>query len=425
METSSKHLGFQKKEHNSINDNPFLNLTNSGSSTQFKKQNLSNFPLSHLRLNKNINYESWQSFVEKENTNFIKKDQQPALSSFNIDELWESTNKLLANKSPDSLKKENHQINKLSTKSNSIDKHNLSPNKHIGTSKDMFSKTTNLYNLQASSPLYSETSPIYSHLSKNATLTDTQMSTIWNELSELKVRIKKLEIADKWRKLYKFDNLVTPATSPENTLSDNLTLDEEKCKIFHLLYASLEKMKSNGISKELWTPLEHIINKIRTFQDNNYENMEKKINNILRNLTELSLAIYDYHQSITDSNYSERKKRLDHLLLRRANSEQNITPLNRRNVKPFRNFYQSNDHRLYMKCNCNNNQYKNDTYFTYSKQKILETSTNPKIPFISENKTTNSTNTNFSDTPLRSNFINNSKYNSLNEHRNNTFTYFS
>ncbi|KAG5519359.1 hypothetical protein PMAC_001985 [Pneumocystis sp. 'macacae'] len=380
----------------------------------------------------------------------MKKDQQSTSSLFNVNELWGSTNELLTDKLSDSFKKENHQINNLSTKSDSINKHNYFSNKHINTSKDILSKTTNSYNFHMSSPPYSETSPVYSYLPDNTTLTDTQMSIVWSELSELKVRVKKLEIADKWRKSFKFNNLETPEMLPENVLSNNLSLNREKYETFHLLlHASLEKMKLNGVSKELWAPLEHIMNEVLTFQDNNCEKTKKKINSILRNLTELSLAIYDYHQSIAELNYSERKKRLDHLLLRRANSEQNITPLNRRssffikqyqkNVKPFRSFsnienignknlkdfYQSNSHQLYMKCNCNSNQYINNIHSTYSKQKIHEAPEDSKISPVNEDKTVSSINPTFLNTPLRSNFINNTKYRSLNEYRNNISTYFS
>ncbi|KAG4300774.1 hypothetical protein PCK1_002851 [Pneumocystis canis] len=409
-----------------------------------------------------MNCQSWQSHIQKENTNSIKKEQLFVSVPFNMNKVWKTKNILIDNNANNPLKKENSQVD-LPIRNYSINKDDsfleINKHKHINTSENTFSSNLDVYNDEtlssklnskinhinyhsddSQSSSYFETNPVSSRL-LNASLMSTKIPTIWSELSELKVRVKKLEIADKWRKSYKFDNLVTFTDLPENLISNNLVLNQTKNKTsYPLLYASLEKMKSNGVSKELWIPLEHIINEILTFQNNNCKKTKNKIEDILRNLTELSLAIYDYHQNITELNSSEKKKMVNRLLFKTSN-EQNITPFARKfnlfteqlqkNKESFQTFntiknteneknsdyQQSTDFQSHIDCNYNNNKYKNNFYSTYFKPKILETTTNLKTPFNNENKITSPINTNIDSkhTIFQSNFIDNSKYKLLSE----------
>ncbi|KAG4306274.1 hypothetical protein PORY_000262 [Pneumocystis oryctolagi] len=286
----SKITDFQKKsKHSSMDDDPFLNLINSEALELSKKQNLSTLPLSHSKPNKNTDCQLCQSCTQKKSINFKKKNQLSTSPLLNIDKLWEMDDKMLTDNTYNSIRKDD-QIHNLSVESSSTNKYNSFSNKRINTSKNLISKT-NCCHFQMSSSSYSETSPISSHSPDNETLINTQVSVIWNELSELKLRIKRLEISNKWKKSPKFNTLETPLTLSKSTLLSNLALDETKILTSHpLLYA-----------------------------------------------------------------------------------------------------------------------YKNDTYSTYSKPKIFETSVNPKTPFSNESKIIGSVNTNFSDTSLLSSFTNSSR----------------
>ncbi|QSL65439.1 hypothetical protein MERGE_002750 [Pneumocystis wakefieldiae] len=423
METHTEYLNLQRGENPALDDDSFLNFTSSKILELSKKQNLSTFSLSNSKSNKNIDYQPSESYIKKKDTNSVKKDQLFMSSLFNADILWKAANKSLENDIHDLLKKESNQIPQLPIKKQFINNDNYFSkfNGHINMSEDMLYNTTDLHEskasfnksnsendciiphsieLQSSPSCSQKNSLLYSY--KNKTLENIRVPTLWDELSELKIRVKKLEIANKWRKLSKFNDFETSSLD-ENILFNNSTLNEIKVEApYRILYASLEKMKSNGVSKELWIPLEQIINEILSFKNIKNEKTEEKIENIIRSLTELSLAIYDYHQDTIEFNYSsEKKKQLDRLL-KRSNSEHNIRPLNQRssfftkqyqkNTKPFQTSKTiENDKSLlgscsfsnfnsYLKYHYDNDKYKDNIYSIHSKPKIFNT-TNFKTPF--------------------------------------------
>ncbi|KTW31462.1 hypothetical protein T552_00104 [Pneumocystis carinii B80] len=452
METHAKCLSLQRGEKSTLDDIPFLNFTGSKILELSKKQNLSNFSLSNSKSNKNINYQPSESYIKKKDANSLKKEQLFMSSLLNTDILWKTTNKSLENDIHDLLKKESNQIPQISIKKQFINNSNYFSkfNRHINMSEDMLCNTSDLYENKAlfsksnsendcfiphsielqSSPSYlQKNSILYSY--KNEGLENIQVPRLWNELSELKFRVKKLEIANKWKKSSNFNDIETSSLN-ENILFNNSTLNETEVEApYRILYASLEKMKSNGISKELWAPLEQIINEILSFKNIKNEKTEEKVENILRSLTELSLAIYDYHQDITELSYSSEKKKQLNYSLKRSNSEHIIRPLNQgssifikqyqKNMKPFqtsktiendRNLLNSrsfSNFNSYLKYHYNNDKYKDNIYSTHSRPKIFNTTTNFKTP-ITNGESINFKNISTPEAISESSFINNSKY---------------
>ncbi|EMR10495.1 hypothetical protein PNEG_01207 [Pneumocystis murina B123] len=444
METHAEYLNLQKEEKSTLDDDTLLNFTSSKILKLSKKQNLSTFSLSNSKSNKDIDHQPSESYIKN-------KDQLFMSSLLNTDILWKATNKSLENDIHNLLKKETNQIPQLTIKKQFVNNNNYFSkfNKHINMSENMLCNTTDLHENKTlfnksdskndyiiphsielqSSPSYSQKNSVF-HSYRNGALENIRVPTLWNELSELKIRVKKLEIANKLKKSSNFNDFETSSLDG-NILFNNSTLSKTKIEApYRVLYASLEKMKSNSVSKELWMPLERIINEILSFKNIKNEKTEEKIENMLRSLTELSLAIYDYHQDITELNYSsEKKKQLDHSL-KRSNSEHNIGLLNKRssffikqyqkNTRPFQtsktiendkdllNSCSLSNFNSYPKYHYNNDKYKDNIYSTHSKPKIFNT-TNFKTPF-SNGENINFTNISTPETISESNFINNSKY---------------